>query len=93
MDDRAQRNTDEWWTTKVDLDGLESDFGARELSFTDFRWLLQRPLTPSSLVGLRQLLGLYEDSGGWAEKEGKGNVRSKRNLIGMASTLRAMAST
>ncbi|CAK9081122.1 unnamed protein product [Durusdinium trenchii] len=47
----------------VDLDGLESDFGARELSFTDFRWLLQRPLTPSSLVGLRQLLGLYEDSG------------------------------
>ena len=26
-------------------------------------WLLQRPLTPSSLVGLRQLLGLYEDSG------------------------------
>ncbi|CAK9082205.1 unnamed protein product [Durusdinium trenchii] len=63
VDDRAQRNTDEWWTTKVDLDGLESDFGARELSFTDFRWLLQRPLTPSSLVGLRQLLGLYEDSG------------------------------
>lgn len=47
----------------VDLEGLESDFGSRALSFTDFRWLLQRPLTPSSLVGLRQLLGLYEDSG------------------------------
>eukprot|EP00434_Breviolum_minutum_P018566 symbB.v1.2.016376.t1/scaffold1244.1/size129415/3 len=47
----------------VDLDGLESDFGSREMSFTDFRWLLHRPLTPSSLVGLRQLLGLYEDSG------------------------------
>eukprot|EP00435_Cladocopium_sp_Y103_P004731 s1061_g1.t1 len=47
----------------VNLEGLESDFGSRALSFTDFRWLLQRPLTPSSLVGLRQLLGLYEDSG------------------------------
>lgn len=47
----------------VDLEGLESDFGSRALSFTDFRWLLQRPLTPSSPLGLRQLLGLYEDSG------------------------------
>ena len=47
----------------MDLEGLQSDFGARSLSWTDFRWLLQRPMTPSSMAGLRQLLGLYEDSG------------------------------
>ena len=47
----------------VDVDALESEMGGRALSFADFQWLLQRPLAPSSMAGLRQLLGAFQDLG------------------------------
>ena len=44
-------------------DRLPTIFVQHQTELPSGGWLLQRPLTPSSLVGLRQLLGLYEDSG------------------------------
>ena len=47
----------------LDVDALEAEMGGRALSFADFQWLLQRPLAPSSMAGLRQLLGTFQNLG------------------------------
>mmetsp|Transcript_39965 Transcript_39965/g.95378 ORF Transcript_39965/g.95378 Transcript_39965/m.95378 type:complete len:798 (+) Transcript_39965:103-2496(+) len=47
----------------LDMEALDSELGGRALSFSDFCWLLQRPLAPSNMVGLRQLLGAFEGLG------------------------------
>eukprot|EP00439_Symbiodinium_sp_Y106_P079257 s723_g17.t4 len=47
----------------VNIEALESEMNGRALSFSDFQWLFQRPLAPSSMAGLRQLLGTFQNLG------------------------------
>ena len=47
----------------VNVEALEAEMCGRALSFADFQWLLQRPLAPSSMAGLRQLLGTFKNLG------------------------------
>jgi len=47
----------------VDIEALESEMGGRDLSFADFQWILQRPPAPSSLAGLRQIIGAFQGLG------------------------------
>eukprot|EP00930_Biecheleria_cincta_P088924 TRINITY_DN7818_c0_g1_i3.p1 TRINITY_DN7818_c0_g1~~TRINITY_DN7818_c0_g1_i3.p1 ORF type:complete len:862 (+),score=154.78 TRINITY_DN7818_c0_g1_i3:267-2588(+) len=72
----------------VDMESINVEFGSRPLTFTDFRWLLQRPqLAPSSMSGLRQLVGAFRGLGlekNWrvdtvrARLEGENSIEAAR---------------